>query len=213
MIRGIWGKKIGMTQVFSDDQKVVPVTAIDVSNWYVTQVKTKERDGYDAIQLGCVKKKHNDQTFSSEWLRSAKKYFAVLREVRLADASQSFEVGQQADVAALLSPGDFVDVFGVTVGKGFQGVVKRHGFAGGSASHGSTMGRRPGSIGNAAACGKVDKGKKMPGHMGNRQRAMQNLRVIKVEPQAHVVFVKGSIPGKSGSLVFVRKCGVNNVAE
>lgn len=205
MASGIWGKKIGMTQVFSNDQKVVPVTAIDVSNWCVTLVKTKERNGYDAVQLGCIKKKHSDQKFSSEWLRAPKKYFVVLREVRL-DEPQEFTVGQSIDLATLLGQGDKVDVFGITVGKGFQGVVKRYNFAGGRASHGDTMGRTPGALEGQTSCGRVAKGKKMPGHMGARQRVMKNLEVVRVEPNANVVFVKGSIPGKSGSLVFVRKC-------
>lgn len=205
MASGIWGKKIGMTQVFSDDQKVVPVTAIDVSNWCVTSVKTKERDGYDAVQLGCIKKNHSDQKFSAEWLRAPKKYFAVLREVRL-DEPQEFTIGQSIGLTAFLEQGDLVDVFGVTVGKGFQGVVKRYNFSGGRGSHGDKMGRTPGALEGQTSCGRVAKGKKMPGHMGDRQRVMKNLKVVRVEPNANVVFVKGSIPGKSGSLVFVRKC-------
>lgn len=212
MINGIWGKKIGMTQVFSDDHKVVPVTAVDVSDWYVTQVKTKERDGYDAVQLGCVRKQQKDQLFSSEWLSAPKKSFSALREVRLTDTSHTFEVGQQPDFNTLLQPGAIVDVFGVTIGKGFQGVVKRHGFTGGVASHGSKLGRRPGSLACQRSSGRVSKGKKMPGHMGGSQRVMKNLKVIKVEANARILFIKGSLPGKTGSLVFVRKCGVNNGA-
>jgi large subunit ribosomal protein L3 len=212
MVNGIWGKKIGMTQVFSDDHKVVPVTAIDVSDWCVTQVKTKERDGYDAIQLGYIKKQQRDQKFSPEWLHSPQKYFSVLREVRLVDPTAQFEVGQVPDIGALLSSGTKVDVFGITTGKGFQGVVKRHGFTGGTASHGSKLGRKPGSLGGQRSSGRVFKGKKLPGHAGQNQRVMRNLEIIRVEPQGRVLFVKGSVPGKSGSLVFVRKCGINNGA-
>jgi large subunit ribosomal protein L3 len=212
MVKGIWGKKIGMTQVFSDDHKVVPVTAVDVSDWYVTQIKTKERDGYDAIQVGCVREQQNDQQFSSEWLKAPKKNFSVLREVRITDASQKFEIGQQPDVGALLEKGMVVDVFGITVGRGFQGAVKRHNYTGGLASHGSKLGRGPGSLNFQRSSGRVSKGKKMPGHMGCEQRVMKNLKVVKVEPGARVVFIKGSIPGKTGSLVFVRKCGVGNDA-
>lgn len=214
MVYGLWGKKIGMTQVFSADHKIVPVTAIDVANWYVTQVKTKERDGYSAVQLGCLKKQHYGQKFSPEWLRSPKKYFAVLREVHCADSTEAFAVGEQpADITAFLEEGSLVDVFGVTAGKGFQGVVKRWDFAGGGASHGNRMGRTPGALEGQTSCGRVAKGKKMPGHMGGKRRVMKNLEVMKIESSANVVFVKGSIPGKSGSLVFVRKCGVNDGAE
>lgn len=212
MINGIWGKKIGMTQVFSDDHKVVPVTAIDVSDWCVTQVKTKERDGYNAIQLGCVKKQQRDQKFSPEWLSMPQKYFSVLREVRLVDPAANFEVGQVPDVSALLSNGAKVDVFGLTTGKGFQGVVKRHGFTGGLASHGSKLGRKPGSLCGQRSSGRVFKGKELPGHDGQSQRVMRNLEIVRVESQGRVLFVKGSVPGKSGSLVFVRKVGVNNGA-
>lgn len=206
MVNGIWGKKIGMTQVFSSDNRVVPVTAVDVSDWFVTQVKTKERDGYDAIQLGCIREKQQGQQFSADWLRSPKQYFSALREVRLLD-SASFEVGQQPDIATLLEVGMSVDVFGITIGKGFQGAVKRHGFAGGPASHGAKLGRKPGSLSGQRSSGRVFKGKKLPGHMGCSQRVMKNLQIIKVESSAGIVFIKGSIPGKSGSLVFVRKCG------
>ena len=212
MINGIWGKKIGMTQVFVDDHKVVPVTAVDVSDWYVTQVKTKERDGYDAIQLGCIRKQQRGQSFSPEWLRASKKHFTVLREVRLVDPTHKFEVGQQPDVATVLEKGTAVDVFGITTGRGFQGVVKRHNFTGGLGSHGSKLGRKPGSLCGQRSSGRVFKGKKLPGHMGGSQRVMKNLEIIKVEPTARIVFVKGSLPGKTGSLVFVRKCGVSNGA-
>lgn len=207
MVNGLWGKKIGMTQVFSDDHKVVPVTAIDVSNWCITQVKTKERDGYDAVQLGCVKKNYVDQAFSQEWLSAPKKYFSVLREVRVVDPSTTFEVGQPAGVDAILGKGDFVDVFGITVGRGFQGVVKRHGFGGGRGSHGDKLGRGTGSLNWQRSSGRVNKGKKMPGHMGMTKHAIKNLEIVRIEPSAKVVLVKGSVPGKSGSLVFVRKCG------
>lgn len=213
MIRGIWGKKIGMTQVFSDDQKVVPVTAIDVSNWFITQVKTKERDGYDAVQLGCSKKQYHGQDFSSEWLHAPKKHFAALREIRLANSSHAFTVGQAADLNMALHIGDAVDVVGITIGKGFQGAVKRHGFTGGRGSHGDKLGRGPGALSCQRASGRVSKGKKMPGHMGVTRRVIKNLKVVKIEPQAQMFFVKGSIPGKTGSLVFVRKCGVDNGTE
>lgn len=205
MVNGLWGKKIGMTQVFSDKNKVVPVTVIDVANWYVTQIKTHEIDGYSAVKLGCVKTKHADLSFSTAWLSEPRKYFSAFKEVPLDGEVEGLEIGMAAD-PAWIAKGDTVDVFGITKGAGFQGVVKRHGFSGGRASHGSTFGRFPGSLSFMRTRGRVVKGKSMPGHMGAVQRVMKNLEVIKVEPDARVVLVKGSVPGKSGSLVFVRKC-------
>lgn len=207
MLRGLWGRKIGMTQVFSENQKVVPVTVIDLANWYITQIKTKERDGYDAIQLGCVKDRYSSHDFSNEWLKEPNKYFSFFKEVPVSENLSDVVVGQSIDVSTVLNMGDNVDVFGTTKGSGFQGVVKRHGFAGGRASHGATFGRFTGSLSFMRSRGRVIKGKKMPGHMGDVRRVMKNLKVIKIEPNARVVLVKGSIPGKSGSLVFVRKCG------
>jgi len=206
MMRGLWGKKIGMTQVFSDKQKVVPVTAIDVSQWYVTQIKTKETDGYNAVKLGHVKDKYAEQEFSLQWLTEPRKYFSAFKEVPVSEDTLSAVVGQSADVATILAQGDNVDVFGKTKGAGFQGVVKRHGFAGGRASHGATFGRFTGSLSFMRSRGRVIKGKLMPGHMGTEQQVMKNLEIIKVEPEARLLLVKGSIPGKSGSLVFIRKC-------
>lgn len=206
MVNGLWGKKIGMTQVFSEQNKVVPVTVIDIAHWYVTQIKTKETDGYSAIKFGCVKNKFADLSFSHDWLREPRKYFSAFKEVPTDADTTGVEIGQHADVAANLVAGDTVDVFGVTKGAGFQGVVKRHGFAGGRASHGATFGRFTGGLSFMRSRGRVIKGKRMPGHMGSDRRVMKNLEIIKVEPEARVVLVKGSVPGKSGSLVFVRKC-------
>ncbi len=206
MISGLWGRKIGMTQLFSQDQKVVPVTAITLGNWYITQVKNAERDGYNAVQLGCVKKRYENETFSAEWLHKPKKYFDIFREVALRNTEEMPVVGQQPSLEQILDQGNLVDVFGKTIGKGFQGVVKRHNFAGGRQSHGDKMGRTPGALSGMTSCGKVLKGKAMPGHMGTRQRVMKNLEIVRMEPSSKLIFVKGSIPGKTGSLVFVRRC-------
>lgn len=209
MVNGLWGKKIGMTQVFSEENKVVPVTVIDTANWYVTQIKTKENDGYNAVKLGCVKNKFADHAFSQDWLREPRKYFSEFKEVPVdirEGAEAGVVVGQLADAASFLTAGDTVDVFGITKGAGFQGVVKRHDFAGGRASHGATFGRFTGGLSFMRSRGRVIKGKKMPGHMGTDKRCVKNLEIIKIESDARVVLVKGSVPGKSGSLVFVRKC-------
>jgi large subunit ribosomal protein L3 len=204
MISGLWGIKIGMTQVFAGD-KVVPVTAIDVANWVVTAVQTQEKNGYLAIQLGCIRKRYADQPFANEWLQKPSLYFGHLKEVRLTQIPDNLVIGQPLDLEAVMTVGDMVDVAGKTRGRGFAGVVKRHGFAGARASHGATMGKRPGALSWMRAHGRVIKGKKLPGHMGNKRRMMGNLEVVRVEKDSKVLLVKGSIPGHSGSLVFVRK--------
>ncbi len=204
MVKGLWGKKIGMTQIFVQN-KAVPVTAIDIADWYVTAVKTQDRDGYDAIQMGRVKDKFAQEAFSNEWLSKPKRYFQTLKEVCLDAPAVDTQVGSLVDVATIISEGDKVDIAGHTRGRGFQGVVKRWRFAGGGGSHGSKTGRRPGSIGHITACGKVIKGKKMPGHMGNKRRMTLNLEVMKIMPDERVILVKGAVPGHSGSVVFVRK--------
>ncbi len=208
MVTGIWGRKIGMTQIFAGDL-VVPVTAIDLSGWRITGFCYADRDGYDAVQIGHVRKRYKDSAFSQTWTKKLKQYFDMIREVKLTQPLENVKVGNQIDISQLLQEGHKVDVFGVTKGAGFAGVVRRYNFAGAPGSHGSTMGKRPGSIGSIAACGKVIKGKKLPGHMGAVKRAMKNLKIIKSEPKAQVVFVKGSVPGKSGSFVFIRKVDVS----
>lgn len=206
MISGLWGKKIGMTQVFSADNRVIPVTAIDLADWIVTQIKTKERDGYNAVQVGCVRRQFSGQPFANEWLLEKQKYFLVLKEIASLESNTDIAVGHPADISMVLSEGDNVDVFGTTMGKGFQGAMKRHGFAGGPASHGGQkFGRRPGSLSFMRRQGRVIKGKRMPGHMGIDNRVMKNLQIVKLEPSANVILVKGSVPGKTGSLVFVKK--------
>jgi len=205
MYRGLWGKKIGMTQVFAGD-KVVPVTVIDVDNWFITSIKTIENDGYSAVQVGRVKDKFVGSAFSPEWLKKPKQFFSALREIRLDEQSlDGLEVGRLMAADSIIAPGETVSAFGITKGCGFAGVVRRHRFRGPPASHGSMMGNRPGSIGNFSTQGKVIKGKKLPGQMGNRNRMVAGLEVVRVESDARVVLLKGSIPGKAGSLVFIRK--------
>lgn len=205
MMQGFWGKKIGMTQVFSNE-KVVPVTAIDISNWYITQIKTKDRDGYNAVQVSRVKDRYSDKPFSTDWLKQSTKYFSAVNEVKIdGEVDESLEVGKSISLVDL-NQGDLVDAFGITKGSGFQGVVKRHGFAGGRASHGATFGRFTGSLSFMRSRGRVIKGKEMPGHMGVEKRVMKNLEVVKVESVGQVLLVKGSVPGKAGSFVYLRKC-------
>lgn len=204
MAMGIWGRKIGMTQIFADD-KVVPVTAIDVSGWYVTNIKVAERDGYDALQVGKVKNRYAAEKYSKEWIKQPKEYFSFIREIPLKQATTDFVIGKSIDFSQLVQLGEIVDVRGTSIGKSFAGVVKRHRFAGPPASHGSTMGNRPGSIGSLVKSGHVIKGKRLPGHMGCDTRMMRNLEIVMVEAETKTLLVKGSVPGKVGSLVFVRK--------
>ena len=207
MINGLWGKKVGMTQVFSDTNKVIPVTVIDMADWYITQIKTVAKDGYSAIQLGCIKQRFADQELSLDWLKQSKKYFSILKEIRLQSDAFAPVVGERIEMSSFLEQGKAVDVFGVSIGRGFAGGMKRHGFSGGPASHGDMLGRRPGSIGNMRTRGRVIKGKRMPGHFGVEQHVIQNLEIIKIEPQARMLLVKGSVPGKTGSLLFLKKRG------
>lgn len=204
MTTGIWGRKIGMTQVFSQD-KVVPVTAIDVAGWYVTNIKTAQRDGYNALQVGKVKNRYVREKYNKDWMKNPKQYYSFIREIPLEQEATNFEIGKAIDFSQLVTLGEKVDVRGKTIGKSFAGVVKRHRFAGPPASHGSTMGNRPGSIGSLVKSGHVIKGKKLPGHMGCDNRMMRNLEIVMIESETKTLLVKGSIPGKAGSLIFMRK--------
>ena len=205
MSQSVIGRKIGMTQLFSKEDKVVPVTAIDLSNWVITNIKTKDRDGYEAFQIGLLRKKYTDKAFDKAWLKQPNVYFYSLNEIMPHDLLKEAIVGQAIDLCALLQQGQLVNVAGNTRGHGFQGVVKRHGFTGGRASHGPRFGRIPGSLGFMRSQGRVIKGKKLPGHMGNERQLIKNLEIIRIESEANVVFVKGAVPGHSGSLVFIQK--------
>lgn len=207
MIQGIWGLKVGMTQVFADDSKVVPVTVVNTAGWFVTQIKTVEVDGYNAIQVACLRKKYQGQSFSAAWLKKLKQHCLFIKEISITELPEGLIVGSSIDLGTILAKDDSVDATGVTKGCGFAGVMRRWGFAGGPKSHGSTFSRKPGSIGNMRATGKVIKGKKMPGHMGDKQRTTQKLQVVQVRSEDNIVLVKGSMAGKPGSLVFLSKRG------
>jgi large subunit ribosomal protein L3 len=204
MLRGVWGKKIGMTQLFSND-KVVPVTVIDLSRWVVTQIKTADRDGYKAIQVGLVKDKFADKPFDTAWLKKSHEYFSFVREIKATEVPEDLVVGSDIDSSSIIKSGEKVQVTGVSKGRGFAGVVKRHGFAGGPASHGPRLGRRPGSVGFMRSQGHIIKGKKLPGHFGTTQHSIAKLQIVSFEPEARMVMVKGAVPGGKGSLVYLRK--------
>lgn len=199
------GRKIGMTQVFDQHGNQVPVTVLEVGPCVVVQRKTRERDGYDAVQLGfgSQKEKRLTQAERRHLRKAGVAPCRVLREVRLSE-SQNANPGDMWTVALFKDVG-YVDVTAVTKGRGFQGVVKRHGMGGGPASHGSMAHRRPGAIGNRAQPGRIFKNKRMPGHMGNVRVTEQNLKVVEVREAENLLLVRGAVPGASGTLVMVSR--------
>jgi len=204
-VKGILGRKVGMTQVIREDGIVMPVTVVEAGPCYVTQVRTAERDGYRAVQLGFgeAKAKHLTQGQMGHLTKSGAPQLRHLRELRTRE-DDSFELGAKV-LVDIFEPGERVDVVGRSKGRGFAGVVKRYRFAGGPRTHGqSDRERAPGSIGACATPGKVWKGQKMPGHMGNRRVTVQNLEVVLVDPDRNLLAVCGSVPGPKGGLVLVK---------
>ena len=204
-MKGILGKKIGMTQVFTKNGKLIPVTVIEVEPNVVTQIKTVEKDGYDAIQLATetVREKVSNKPKMGHTNKANTTPKRFLREIRGVNTND-YTLGQTISVD-IFSEGEMVDVSGVSKGKGFQGVVKRHGFSGvGETSHGQkNRVRAPGSIGASATPSKVVKGLRMAGQDGNRRVTVQNLRVLKVIPEQNLLVVKGSVPGAKNTIVLV----------
>ena len=202
MIQGFLGKKVGMTQVFEEDGRVVPVTVIQAGPCIVTQVKTREKDGYEAVQLGFGETKRLNKPESGHLKGNGNCRY--LREVQADDASE-FEVGQRISVD-IFEPGEVLDVIGRSRGRGFAGTMKRHGFGGGPRTHGqSDRARAPGSIGGGTTPGKVFKGLKMAGHMGNRRITTKGLKVVRVDPDRNLLLVKGGVPGAPNGLLQIRR--------
>ena len=206
MVTGILGKKIGMTQLFSADGVVTPATVIKAGPCVVVQRKTVERDGYDAVQLGLVEDspaKVNKPT-AGHYKKANVPPTRIRREVGIAADSDGPAEGEQV-VASVFTDGDRVDVIGLSRGKGFQGVMKRHGFSGGGATHGSMFHRAPGSIGASSYPSRVIKGMRGPGRMGGDRVTVRNLRVLQVDAKQHLLIVNGAVPGAPGGLLMVRK--------
>ena len=204
MLQGFLGTKIGMTQIFREDGRVVPVTVIQAGPCVVTQVKTKETDGYEAVQLGFGDVKRRNKPESGHLKNS--RLSRYLREVAT-DGTSAFEVGQTIGVD-IFEAGDKVDVIGTSKGRGFAGVMKRWNFGGGPRTHGqSDRARAPGSIGGGTTPGKVYKGLKMGGHMGNRRITVKGLEIIEIDTERNLLLVKGGIPGATNSLVQIRRAG------
>ena len=206
MVTGILGRKIGMTQLFSDDGSVMPATVIKAGPCVVVQRKTLTRDGYEAVQLGLVDDTpaRANKPMAGHYKKANVPPTRIRREVDVTADDDDLAEGDQV-VVSMFADGDQVDVIGVSRGKGFQGVMKRHGFGGGKASHGSMHHRAPGSIGQSSWPSRVIKGMRGPGRMGGDRVTVRNLRVLKVDEEHHVLVVKGAVPGAPGGVVMVRK--------
>ena len=209
MKKAILAKKIGMTQIFAENGELVPVTVLHAGPCVVLQKKTMENDGYSAVQVGFLEARQNAR--GNYYVnRPEKGHFdkagvtpkKFVREFRLADA-ESMEVGAEIK-ADVFVPGDKVDVTGVSKGKGFQGAIKRHGQGRGPMSHGSKYHRGLGSLGAGTSPGRVMKGKRMPGHMGNKQITVQNLTIVQADAERNLILVKGAVPGPRGTMVTIK---------
>jgi len=205
MLNKLYGKKLGMTRYFLQEGKSVPVTILQVGPCVVTQKKSVEKEGYNAVQIGYGPKKENrvNRPIKGHQKAAGKGYFAYLREVRVED-SAVFDLGQEIK-SDIFSAGDIVTVIGSSKGRGFAGVMKRWGFGGGRKTHGSRSHRIPGSIGCSASPGRVQKGRKLPGQMGNERVTVKNLKIVDVRPEMDIVLVAGAVPGSKNGFVEICK--------
>ena len=206
MAKGILGKKIGMTQVFTEAGNLVPVTVVEAGPCLVVQVKTEEKEGYTAVQLGFgeKKEKQTNKPLKGHFAKAGVKPLRFLREFRISpEEADQYKVGEAIDVS-LFKAGELVDVVGQAKGKGFAGGVKRHNFNRGPMSHGSMYHRRPGSLG-ATGPERVFKGRKLPGRMGGNRVTIQGLEIIKIDPEKNLLLIKGAVPGRNGAFFQVKK--------
>jgi large subunit ribosomal protein L3 len=205
-MKGLIGKKLGMTQIYDETGKVSPVTVLQVGPCTVIDQLTAEKNGYSAMQLGFGEKKAKNvsKAVKGHCEKSGRNENPpiVIKEFRL-DKDSEAEIGSELS-AEIFAENEFVDVIGTVKGRGFQGVVKRYNFGGGRYSHGGGWKRKPGSIGQCEFPGRVDKGKKMPGHMGNVRRTIQNLKIVRVDAKDNLIFIKGAVPGPNGGIIVVR---------
>lgn len=209
MTIGLVGRKVGMTRIFTDDGGTLPVTVLDVSDNRVAQIKTPDRDGYAAVQVAFGKRRATriSKPLAGHLAKAAVEAGRVLREFRLAkpDELGELKVGAKVGVETVFKVGQRVDVQGVTIGKGFAGVIKRHHFGGQNSSHGNSISHRvPGSTGQNQSPGHVFPGKRMPGHLGNKVRTISNLTVVRIDAERQLLLIKGSVPGSNGRDVVVR---------
>lgn len=201
---GLLGRKVGMTQVFDGEGRQIPVTVLEVGPCVITQLRTQEKDGYTAVQLGFLNRKEKQTTkpLLGQFKKAGVAPKRFVREIRT-ESVEGLKVGTELKVDQFQA-GEFVDIEGVSIGKGFQGVVKRHHFRGGPKSHGSMFGRVAGSIGASSFPSRVVKGMRMPGQMGNQQTTIQNLKVIQVDLESNVLVVRGGVPGTEAGCVVIR---------
>ena len=201
---GILGRKVGMTRVYNEHGASIPVTVIEAGPCTILQKKTESKEGYNAIQVGFLEKKQSrlNKPEVGHFKRSGGTGYYHVREFRV-DDPDTYELGQQITLGEVVKIGDKVDICGKSKGRGFQGVMKRHGFAGGKASHGSGFQRAPGSIGCSAYPGRVIKGKKMPGRMGNDIKTLKNLTIVDIREEDNILLVKGAVPGAKNGLVSI----------
>ncbi len=204
MTRAIIGKKIGMTQVWSDDDRLIPVTVVEAGPCVVSQVKTKKSDGYDAIQIayGDVRANKVNKPMQGHFAKAGVDPRRYVAEVRL-DETPEFKSGDTLTVE-MFEVGAKVHVSGTSKGKGFAGVIKRHNFSGGPASHGSHLHRSPGAIGQASTPSRVFKGKKMPGRMGGESVTVRNLEVVRTDPEQNLLLIRGAVPGGKNAILMIR---------
>jgi large subunit ribosomal protein L3 len=207
MVTGIIGRKVGMTQVFEADGTVVPATVIKAGPCVVVQGKNAQRDGYEAVQLGLVDETSakSNKAMAGHYKKAGVPPTRVRREVGVAAGAEPPKAGDQVLIAGVFNNGDRVDVIGTTRGKGFQGVVRRHHFAGGAATHGSMFHRAPGSIGASSFPSRVIKGMRAAGHMGNDRVTTHNLKIVRIDADNHLVVLRGAVPGAPGGIVIVRR--------
>ena len=204
-MRGLMGKKVGMTQVFNEEGAVIPVTVIHVEPNVVTQVKNVESDGYHSVQIayGEIKEKNVNKPLKGHFAKAGVSPKRKLKEIRLQEASE-LTPGQELTVE-IFKVGDKVDISGISKGKGFQGVIKRHGQSRGPETHGSRYHRAPGSMGASATPARVLKGKKLPGQMGREKITVQNLEIVKVDAERNALLVKGAVPGPKKGILFIKE--------
>jgi large subunit ribosomal protein L3 len=206
MVTGIIGRKVGMTQLFSEDGVVCPVTVIKAGPCVVVQAKSAARDGYESAQIGLVEERPAKvgKPLAGHYKKAAVPPTRVRREVKLAKGGEATKAGDQVMVS-IFNPGDRVDVIGTSRGHGFQGVMKRHNFRGGAATHGSMFHRAPGSIGASSYPSRVVKGMRAAGHMGDERVTTRNLRVERIDADNHLLMVRGAVPGADGGYLIIRK--------
>ncbi len=207
MVTGIIGRKVGMTQVFGADGVVTPVTVVKAGPCVVVQTKNAATDGYEAIQLGLVEERpaRVPKPLAGHYAKAGVPPTRVRREVKAKAGSEPLKAGAEVIVGSVFKDGDVVDVIATSKGRGFQGVIKRHNFRGGAATHGSMFHRAPGGIGASSFPSRVIKGKRFPGHMGDDRVTERNLKVVRVDAENHLLLLRGAVPGAPGAYVVIRK--------